>query len=155
MEFSGAVVVLIPTLDDCERLAAAGGDQDYNADDIHCTLTYIGGEFVTDAQVDKNIEEAKRAAKRISSFNADVIGAGYIGRDRASVSFVQSQEIIDIKDRFVPFAPRSRFPGFLPHVTVGYDTRPIDLVYDMLPETIRFTQLAVFHCGNRTTFPLI
>lgn len=155
MEFTGTVVVLIPTDDDCERLAAAGGDPEYNAEDVHCTLTYVGGEFVTDGQVDKNIEEAKRAAKRISSFDARVAGAGYIGQDRAAMALVQAFELLEIQDRFKAFAPRSRFPGYIPHITVGYDTRSLELVFDMLPETVRFNRLAVFSRGDRFEFPLI
>jgi 2'-5' RNA ligase len=153
MDFVGSIAVFLPSKADADRLAEVMGQPDYGPEDMHLTLTYIGGEFVQQRDIDATTAEMRKMARRTAPFTVKVTGVGYLGKDEAVVAHVDSQIVVDAQARLSPLCPPSKFPGYIPHVTLGYKGN-VDMVNSTVPEGITFSRMAVFTNGSRTEFPL-
>lgn len=148
--WTGAVVVLLPTAVDADRLAVDGGDP---ADRLHVTLAWMGDTEdgpVPAETFDEAVERVTAAVAGNGIVEADVFAWAVFNpasteRDPATVLLVQSDGVAAVRDAVQgAVSDASSFPVWFPHLTLGYTLPPLtdDLVADRMG-TVRFDRVRV------------
>lgn len=141
---TGAMIALIPTDEDAQRLEVdAGADVGESPDDMHCTLVYLGNaadfgpderaqliQAVTDAVAGMAPVEADGFA--VSMFNPH--GADpCIVLGLSGVELVAAQQLVDDATDGIADLPEQHEP-WIPHVTLEYTDDP-SLVAEYVDQT--------------------
>jgi 2'-5' RNA ligase len=151
--WTGAVTAILPTKDAANRLAEVLAQIDYTADDMHVTVTYIGGKFVSESAVEAHRIEAQKVARRTKPFSVSVSGVGFLGPNNAIVAHIGSPELSAMNKRFEKIKHSSPFKEYIPHITLGYNGN-IEMVNSQIPETIPMGYIAVLSKGVQHIYPL-
>jgi hypothetical protein len=155
----GAVIVLLPA--DPAALAADDGDP---AEELHVTLLYLSDETLPPDQY-ALVSEAVASCASMPPIDADVSGAGMLGKDAAIVLILESQEIMDVraqlKDACAALMNDAvQFPSFIPHLTIGYADSVehgqslLDHCLPMVGDVITLDRLACLNGDERHETPL-
>ncbi|MGW5925246.1 phage minor head protein [Streptomyces anulatus] len=168
---TGAMIALLPTEDDAERLALDGGEP---PGELHLTLYFLGeGADWSEEQRNELIELARTRAAELRPFTANAFGANHwnpasdspswvwaVGDDRdrddeaPSLADVHNAATYALEDRHGPDIPAQHSP-WVPHVCAAYSDDPA-----LLPELeqrlgpITFDRLRLAFAGDHTDIPL-
>lgn len=132
--FSGAVVTLVPTVDDVARLSVNGGEA---ASVLHLTLAWLGepdGDPAPTAPFDLAVARLADVLRTVDvdpieaeAFAHAVFNPASDERDPATVLLLQADALADIatlvRDTLDDL---SDFPVWFPHLTLGYNLPPLD-----------------------------
>lgn len=143
---TGAMVALIPR--DVEALAL--GNE--SADNLHITLSYLGQADELDEQRRAHILDLAEAIATKVPLKAKVSGTAYLKEGECTVMLVDSRELREIQEEVEDLiGSKSSWPGYLPHVTLDYGDKQIDVNGD-LPDEIEFGTLRVAFGGENYDF---
>ncbi|AMD42753.1 capsid maturation protease and MuF-like fusion protein [Streptomyces phage Xkcd426] len=168
VEHTGAMVALMPSAADAERLALTGGEA---VDQLHLTLAYLGeAADWTDEQKLTFTQAVQRASGWLAPVQARAFGVAQwnphgdspvwvynVGDDQdaegSSLSAVQSEIHYQTMDVGYP-VPRQHSP-WAPHVAAVYNVADFrgDMVEQLGP--VRFDRIRVAFAGEYTDFPLV
>lgn len=150
-KWKSALTVLLP--ENADILTVPGGDP---AEELHCTLWFIGR--AAESPVERSVlrEACQRTAQAFSPVLSHVRGVSGLGNDdpQASVLLLGGSGpgmVHALLGSLVPNMPEPKFPNYTPHVTQGYGT-PLDDSLVGMP--IRFDRLALWWEDEREEFPL-
>lgn len=154
----GAVIVLLPA--DPEALAHPDGDP---ADKLHVTMLYLSDEPLPPDQYEQ-VTHAIASCAGMPPIDANVSGAGMLGKDAAIVLILESQNIVDLRDSLGAacqgLMEAEQFPSFIPHLTIGYAESVeqgqslLDHVLPMVGDVITLDRLACLNGDERHEVPL-
>lgn len=155
-QWTGAVVVLLPTTDDADRLTVPDGDA---SDRLHITLAWMGDteDGPQPAETfDAAVEQVTAAVQGNGVVEADVFAHAVFNpdsdeRDPATVLLVQSDTLAAVRDDVRgAVTDASDFPVWFPHLTLGYNLPPLtdDQVADRMG-TVTFDRVRVSY-GEQT-----
>jgi 2'-5' RNA ligase len=166
---TGAMVALIPTAEDAERLAVEGGE---SAEELHVTLAYLGAAADLGAQGKQDIIDAVSTAANglplleASVFSAAVFNPGDAEPDRDpclvyGLSGDMLDAVHDLVDdalfgQFIDAPIPSQHRPWVAHVTAAYTgelAKLAELTGRMGP--VRFDRLRLAFAGEHIDIPLI
>lgn len=155
---TGAMVALIPSDEDLKRLSIEGGE---DADELHCTLLYLGDAAGIDEDT-RLLISAKTAniAVDYEPFDADGFGISLFNpqSDEPCVVLVLSgADLAGLHHELageVDAAPAQHQP-WIPHITLAYDPDP-SMVGELrgLTGPVVFDRLRVAFAGEHVDYPL-
>ena len=145
----GVVIVAIPSSDD--RVWSVSSEKK-----PHLTLLYLGDDVSPEAaaQISKFVEHA--AATVLNRFYLEIDKRGTLGKDNADVVFFEGWDLPDLKrfrsyllmDNTIKktYLAAEQFPDWLPHLTLGYPTKPAKKLKDDGDRlySIHFDKIAVW-----------
>jgi 2'-5' RNA ligase len=170
---SGAMVALMPTVEDAARLAIEGGEA---ADQLHLTLYFLGddGTAWTDDQRSELIGNLRAGAADLTPISARVFGANHwnagsdspswvwaVGDDRdrplndstlEAARWVATYALEDMHER--PDLPVQHAP-WVPHICAAYSDE-LDLIIALEERLgpVTFDRIRVAFAGDHTDIPL-
>ena len=165
-EQTGAMIALLPTIADQERLAVPGGEDE---EELHLTLFYLGeAAKITPDVRDTIVRMMGHLARQIPIVDADGFAISLFnpeapGKDTCVVLGCSSEELATVHKRVVADisdgidmwrAPDQHAP-WIPHITLAYSndsSLPSQLTNRTGP--LRFDVLRVAFAGEVTDFPL-
>ncbi len=158
---TGAMVALIPSDADAQRLAVDGG---LTADDLHCTLMYLGKANTWDADQRVAAIEAVRGAALAAPLDAEAFAVSMFnpnGDEPCIVLGLGGDGLTELHDVITAAigavdgpTPEQRTP-WLPHVTLRYTDDPALVAdYTDLTGPIVFDRIRVAFAGINTDIPL-
>lgn len=148
---SDAMIAAVPGRDEAESIALAGG---LRASDLHVTLRYLGSMSGYSALDRRGIHEGVESlVGTYNTFSARVQGVGILGEDRATVLFLEHQNLNDLRDGLLQHGPAEQFPHFVPHLTLGYDL-PVSQAEPLLGRTLDLGALRVAWGQTYRDYPL-
>jgi 2'-5' RNA ligase len=166
---TGAMVALLPTAEDAERLAVDGGEP---AEELHVTLRYLGAaDQIPDRARARLVEAVARCVAPVPAFDADAFSVAAFNPGRAdrdpcvtlgisgllvevahdlaamAVAEVDADQTLDLPNPHKPFHA---------HLTLGY-TGDLTKVTDWSDRVgpIRFDRVRVVFGGDTTDIPLV
>ncbi|MFJ3545467.1 phage minor head protein [Streptomyces rubiginosohelvolus] len=168
---TGAMIALLPTEDDVERLALDGGEP---PEELHLTLYFLGeGADWSEEQRNELVGLVRARAAELRPFMANAFGANHwnptsdtpswvwaVGDDRdrdddaPTLTDVHDAATDALEDRHGPDIPAQHSP-WVPHVCAAYSDDPA-----LLPELeqrlgpITFDRLRLAFAGDHTDIPL-
>ncbi|MFF3096813.1 phage minor head protein [Streptomyces cyaneofuscatus] len=168
---NGAMIALLPTEADADRLALDGGEA---AQELHLTLYFLGeGADWSEEQRNELIEDMRSRAADLAPFTAQAFGANHwnagsdapswvwaVGDDRdrdpdaPTLSTAHWEATYALEGRHGPDIPVQHSP-WVPHVCAAYSDDPA-----LLPELeqrlgpITFDRLRLAFAGDHTDIPL-
>lgn len=174
VEHTGAMIALLPTAEDAERLAL-DGDGAEPAEELHVTLWYLGeGAPWTEDQRNELIGNVRAEAANLAPFTANIFGANHwnpgsdspswvwaVGDNRdtpddtPSLAEVQGAATYALENTHErPDVPTQHSP-WSPHVCAAYsaDTWPLEPMTERVGE-IHFDRIRVAFAGEHTDIPL-
>lgn len=145
----GVVIVAIPSSDD--RVWSVSSEKK-----PHLTLLYLGDDVSPEvsAQIVQFVEHA--AATVLNRFYLEIDKRGTLGKDNADVVFFEGWDLPDLKrfrsyllmDNTIKktYLAAEQFPDWLPHLTLGYPTKPAKKLKDDGDRlySIHFDKIAVW-----------
>lgn len=147
-ETPSAVIVAVPAV--TTPLPRAPGEE------LHCTLAYV--ENPDDVMMMALLELAQQTAGVFPPFDAEISGHGRLGDQDAAVLLLESDDLAGLHTVIEDDAcvPESKFPNWIPHLTLGWGDGFSIETLDMstLPERITFDTLAVWSGDERHQFAL-
>lgn len=157
-EHTGAMIALVPAAEDAARLAIEGGDP---ADEMHCTLAYLGeaAEW-TPEQIDA-VHAAVAELVPSGPILGEVWGHASFNpnspdKEQCAVYLVAADGLSDFRQAILGAAMDSgpvpeQHDGFVPHLTAGYNLPAAELA-----ETgpIRFDRIRIAFAGQYEDIPL-
>jgi hypothetical protein len=154
-----AMVALLPTESEMERLSVAGG---LEPQDVCVKLAVLGdADDVSDSQRDDILESANQAAGELSAGTQHAFGYAVLDPreergSSAAVLLVEGELVVDARDRFAEL-DTSADPLWLPHVTVAdpeqLDRTVADALSDKTGDVV-FDRLRVMFGNETTDYPL-
>jgi 2'-5' RNA ligase len=170
---SGAMVALMPTVEDAARLAIEGGEA---ADQLHLTLYFLGddGTVWTEDQRNELIGNLRAGAADLTPISARVFGANHwnagsdspswvwaVGDDRdrplndstlEAARWVATYALEDMHER--PDLPVQHAP-WVPHICAAYSDE-LDLIIALEERLgpVTFDRIRVAFAGDHTDIPL-
>jgi hypothetical protein len=155
----GAVIVLLPA--DPASIAADDGDP---AEELHVTLLYLSDEPLPPEEYER-VSEAIASCASMPPIDANISGAGMLGKDAAIVWILESQEIMDLRSQLKDACAglmndAVQFPSFIPHMTAGYADSVehgqslLDHVLPMVGDVITLDRLACLNGDDHHEIPL-
>lgn len=155
---TGAMVALVPTAGQIQPVD--GGEA---ADDLHCTLLYLGDAADISPEDRASILAAAQEIADewpTSDVMADAFGVAAFnpgGDEPCLVLLLSGDEIADIQHEAaeaIPADPDQHRP-YIPHVTMAYtaDTAGLPAMAEMTGQPIMFDRLRVAFAGENTDFP--
>lgn len=155
--WTGAVVVLLPTADDAERLALNDAEP---ADRLHVTLAWLGDTDDGPApavEFDEAVAQVTEAVAGTGPVEADAFAWAVFNpdsdeRDPATVVLVQSDGVADVHDAVRGAVDdASSFPVWFPHLTLGYELPALtDEQVTARMGTVRFDRVRVAYGDEQT-----
>lgn len=163
-QHTGGMIALVP--DDPGQLAVAGGD---SPDQLHLTLAFLGDDVsqMSDATREALKGHVAAMSRGVPPIDAHIMGHALWNPDGGpegdmepcSVYQVQaSPRIADTREYALEGAARhlgadmpEQHPGFLPHVTAGYNITPDVMSY---AGPVRFNAIRLALGGEVTDYPL-
>ncbi|MFE3378711.1 phage minor head protein [Streptomyces anulatus] len=168
---TGAMIALVPTPEDAERLALDGGEE---AAELHLTLYFLGqGEDWTEDQRNELIDLVKDRASDLTPISANAFGAAHwnatsdtpswvwsVGderdRDQDSTTLTGAHDAATeaLEDRHGPDIPAQHSP-WAAHVCAAYSDDPglLGALEERLG-SITFDRVRVAFAGDHTDIPL-
>jgi len=152
---TGRVIVAIPTA--TEPVHHLGDVSEPK----HMTLVWLGKpEDNPDLDMDQVRGQVEAVAERSGPLTGLVESTGPLGDDGATVWHVRGDGIEEVRNDLLSqsyikdaFGAAEQHPGFVPHVTAGYNLDE-PLSDDDSPEEIIFDRLALWDGDEHTEFPL-
>lgn len=142
----GVMVALVP--DNPDQLAVEHAEA-LPADDLHITLCYLGkSQNLSNADKSKILAKANNVFNTVGhAFSASADGVVVMGQNDdgvpATALLVQSDDIVALYDAVASALDfRSKFPSFIPHMTLGYGV-PVEDVEDKIGTPISFSNAIV------------
>lgn len=138
-----AMIALVPTLEDAQRLAVDGGEP---VDELHCTIAYYpnADDIATPAAFVDSLDGFD------GSIAATISGTAVFGGDNpCSVYLVQADGLAALHEAIAPES--GSFDAFVPHITAAYDP---DVVIDGTARPITFDRIRVSMQGQTVDVPL-
>lgn len=143
---TGAMIALVPR--DVDALALGNEP----SDNIHITLAYLGQADELDDERRARILETAEAISTKVPLKAKVSGTAYLKDGKCTVMLVDSRELRDVQEMVEDtIGAKSSWPGYLPHITLDYGDKPLD-VNGSLPDEIEFGALRVAFGGENHDF---
>lgn len=147
-EQRSTVLVVIPAADD----PVAQG-----VEEPHITLAYLNdGSTPMDEGVLNDVRTlVSQMASVTSPFQMGVSGSAYLGKDRARVLLLESEDLRDLRDALVDTdaltaaISAKQYPFYIPHMTLGYDGTDLP---EQLPETVSAAALGLWVQGEHEVF---
>lgn len=173
--FTGAIVSLLPSMDDAERLVIEGYEP---LESLHMTLTWLG-DTADDAPVQPDLDYDEACARvreivdGLDAIQADVFAVATFNpgqadpeRTPATVLLAQGDTLSLLREAVVgAVGDASEFPVWFPHVTLGYncddpnwnvDERMGEVTFDRLVVSYGSDRQEVFELGkNKETRDLV
>jgi 2'-5' RNA ligase len=165
---TGAMVALIPTAEDAERLAVEGGEP---ADELHVTLMYLGeASQIPDKARDRLVDAVRRATTGFPAVDADAFSVGVFnpgredrdtcvvlgisGEAAADVQYVCRSAVRDVQAETLLDLPEQHEP-WVAHLTLAYtdDVSQVAALTDRVGP-VHFDRIRVVFGGQRTDVPL-
>ncbi len=156
--YTGAMVALIPAEDDATDLAVDGGEP---ADQLHCTLLFLGDAADLDVQTRADIVDQVRAVAagwdpvEASGFTVAMFNPH--GEDPCVVLGLSGTELADLYDQIAEAVEASaeQHQPWTPHITLAY-TDDAGLVPEVLDRcgVVMFDRLRVAYGGEHVDIPL-
>lgn len=163
---TGAMIALLPTIADQERLAVSGGEDE---EELHLTLFYLGDAAkITPDVRDRIVRMMGRLAQEIPIIDADGFNIATfnpekpdketcvtLGCSGIELKVVHDRVAADISDGIDMWRAPEQHQPWTPHVTLAYSndsSLPAQLVDRTGP--IRFDVLRVAFAEQATDFPL-
>ncbi|MER7002216.1 ADP-ribosyltransferase [Dactylosporangium sp. NPDC000555] len=173
-EHTGAMVALIPTREDAERIAVAGGE---DVDGLHVTLFYLGDAAGYDETARAAIVDRLRALVddvlrpdhdlpvAADAFAVDVFNPGgdntcvvlgLTGDDLHTVWNLAADTLDELETSRGGFVLPEQHSPWIPHITIAYTDDPAALVGEVLDRTgpITLDRLRVAFAGSLVDIPL-
>lgn len=164
---TGAMIALVPTLDDVLELQAAAGPNAEPLEELHCTLLFLGeASEIDDDTRDAILAFVEEIAERQPVVIANIFGFNVWnpnGPEPCVVAAVSGADLDDVSDTVIQTLedadieyPDNHKP-WVPHVTLAYDSDPVALLTDdLLSKTgpVTFDRIRVAFGGVTTDFPL-
>jgi 2'-5' RNA ligase/GNAT superfamily N-acetyltransferase len=159
-EHTGAMVALVPTDAAAAALAVEDGEP---ADELHCTLLYLGeaADYDDDAR-DAVTAAVADVAAGFAPFDADGFAISLFNpesdeRDPCIVLGLSGAELADVHDAVageVEASPEQHEP-WIPHITLVYDAEP-EMVAELTDRTgpVRFDRIRVAFGDEVIDYPL-
>ena len=159
-ETTGAVVVLIPSLNDIPSVVDGGQ---------HVTLAYFGDENLSDADFDDLLDVISDVVSSEVFYNTElkVKEEAWFGEEKEahvltmdasprSIAVILRKRLLG---KLTPslmriFKTSETFPRYQPHLTIGYLTEGYSPVEFDIPETINIEGVGVWNGETRIVFPL-
>jgi 2'-5' RNA ligase len=159
---TGAMVALVPSEADAERLALEGYEA---ADQLHCTVTFLGkADQYDDVRRKEIISEVATAVGGLPPVAAQAFGVAAFnpaGDDPCLVLQLGGPELANagalIGNRCDMYAPPDAHKPWVPHITLGYDADPYMLMGDDTTERlgpVTFDRVRVAFAGEIVDIPL-
>jgi 2'-5' RNA ligase len=164
-EHTGAMIALLPSEEDMNRLAVPGGEED---EELHLTLVYLGeAAKITPFERDNIVRWAQSAAANMPIIEADGFGVGAFNQDKDQepcvVLLVSGEELARAHRVFNGIAHDAMAEGgvpdqytpWVPHVTLAY-TDNASMVKKLRDREgdIRFDHVRVTFGSEVTDIPL-
>lgn len=164
---TGAMIALIPTMPDAERLAVAGGEDE---EELHLTMAYLGDAAkIPPLTRERIIESVSHFARNLPVVDADGFGIATFNekngeKDTCAVLLVTGDELAAARKRILTDIESIMYDAFgmpeqhvpwIPHVTLAY-TNDGTLAQTLGDREgpIKFNVVRVAFGGQETDFPL-
>ncbi len=156
----GAMVALLPTDADAQRLAAEGGEP---ADQLHVTLTYLGDADSLDPAARQDLIDAlNTAVNGLPAVDADVfsLAAFNPGGDAPCLVLGLTGDFLDAVHTFIgeaiPALQAEQHAPWQPHITLRYtdDLTGLAKLADRVGP-VRFDRLRIAFAGQTIDIPLL
>lgn len=146
---TSAVIVALP--EDPSVLTVESGDP---ADEIHCTLWFLGRIKEVKLDRDELRSTLSRVAASVGPCEARVTEVGSLGKMEPPATVLKLTRGLSVVrtliDAVTPM-PEQIWPMWTPHVTQGYGTEPTP---DLVGTTIRFNRIALWWAGEKDEYKL-
>jgi len=163
-EQTGAMIALLPSEDDMNRLVVDGGEDD---EDLHLTLCYLGeAAKITPMMRNDIIESVRHMSRNVPIIDADGFGVAAFNQDQEKepcvVLLVSGDELKkphmmadNIASDYLGDYYPPQYEPWIPHITLAYtsDSGTVKKLKDR-EGPIRFDHVRVAFGGEVTDFPL-
>lgn len=148
---SGTSAVIVALPEDPSVLTVEGGDP---ADEIHCTLWFLGR--IKEVKLDRDTlrDTLRRVGAAVGPCEASVIEVGSLGRVEPPATVLKLSRGLAVPRTMINALtemPEQIWPVWTPHVTQGYGTEPTS---ELIGRTITFDRLALWWAGEKDEYPL-
>lgn len=167
-EHTGAMIALLPSQADMDRLYVLGGEED---DELHVTLAYLGeAAKIPPMTRDRIVESVMRYAHEVPVVDADgfsvaVFNEQNMDKETCVALLVSGEELSSAKKKLLrdledimydaPSGMPEQHSPWIPHITLVYtDSTEIAQSLSDREGPIRFDRVRVAFAGEVTDFPL-
>jgi 2'-5' RNA ligase len=164
-DHTGAMIALLPTQSDMDRLYVIGGEED---DELHLTLCYLGDAAkIPPGMRDNIIESMRHTAQQTSIVDADLFGIATFNetngeKDTCVVGLVTGDELSraqqslgNVAHDWMQDALPEQHKPWVPHITFIYtNDGSIAQTLSNREGPVRFDRVRVVFGGEVTDFPL-
>ncbi len=159
---TGAMIALVPTAEDAQRIAVDGGE---TADQLHCTIAYLGDAADLDARARQDILDAvTSAANGVPAIEADAFALNVFNPGRADrdpcIVLGLSGDLLDavhsvLSESVRHISPEQHAPWHA-HMTLIY-TGDLSRLASVVDRTgpVKFDRIRIAFGGENVDIPLI